>query len=540
VIGSILAAAICAFAQQPTPVYPRDESGPQAPWIVTVIHSTDVLKLADRLRSKDNVQVGVTGTPPGKTLNITTGLLIDDKGHVVTRLTTIDPKETDPTLMVSSNHGEKLQARLVGIDCATGFAVLRVESLKAELPIFAPPTALVDGAKVRLWSAAATRKRAGGDQGLDISPTVQVTEGSVNVTSTYSRARGAVGLKSDQLLSRNDSSVVTADQSHVVGMAQFAGFGRAYLYPIEMIREKVAKRVIEKGGSVPSGWLGISTDTLAGSAVSNPHKGVLITEVVPGSPAANGGLKPNDVIVGVDDFQVNSTADLSALLSSSPAGRRMKLKAVRNTEDVALDIELGGRGDCSAPVSLPFEEQVGQSVEQQLRVINKRLTDLQILYNSYSQTPEWRGRSEALAEIRIEMDRLDQQKFEIERQARRFGDNVRTNDSFGVAVPAGFTIFELNEQLVDYFKRRGLFVTGVKSGSAAETAGLRLGDIILSAASRESLTPAQLKMLLLNQRGPVTLKVLRNKKHVLYIRLSALSTKPEGGPRKAATPRRRQ
>ena len=53
------------------------------------------------------------------------------------------------------------------------------------------------------------------------------------VGSLYSRARGAFTLRSDSLLARSDGSVVVTPENLVVGIAQYAGFGRAYLYPIE-------------------------------------------------------------------------------------------------------------------------------------------------------------------------------------------------------------------------------------------------------------------------------------------------------------------
>src|SRR5262245_45406654 len=91
------------------------------PWIVTVIHSVNTYKLLERYRSQPNVQVGVLGTAPAHTLNVTTGLVVDGEGHVVTRLVTLDPNEADPILSVATSSGNRLSAKLVGVDCATGF-----------------------------------------------------------------------------------------------------------------------------------------------------------------------------------------------------------------------------------------------------------------------------------------------------------------------------------------------------------------------------------------------------------------------------------
>ncbi len=47
-------------------------------------------------------------------------------------------------------------------------------------------------------------------------------------------------------------------------------------------------------------------------------QGLLITQVLPGSPAAQQGLEPGDVIVGVNGVSVRGIADLNLLLARSP------------------------------------------------------------------------------------------------------------------------------------------------------------------------------------------------------------------------------
>src|SRR5262249_11936156 len=123
----------------------------------------------------------------------------------------------------------------------------------------------------------------------------------------YALARGALTLVSASLLSRNDGSVITTGENRLVGMAQYAGFGRAYVFPAAVLRDKVAKRVLAKRGSVAAGWLGAMGESLAAipepelAAIGLPGRnGVLVREVSPQGPAALAGLLPNDVIVGLD------------------------------------------------------------------------------------------------------------------------------------------------------------------------------------------------------------------------------------------------
>src|SRR5262249_14520728 len=150
---------------------------------------------------------------------------------------------------------------------------------------------------------------------------------------------------SASLLSRNDGSVITTGENRLVGMAQYAGFGRAYVFPAAVLRDKVAKRVLAKRGSVAAGGLGAMGESVAGlpepelDAIGLPEKnGVLVREVSPQGPAALAGLLPNDVIVGLDTAEVTGVADLSAMLASEPAGESISLRAIRNRQPVEIKV----------------------------------------------------------------------------------------------------------------------------------------------------------------------------------------------------------
>lgn len=514
-IAGLMFAGVLVVQAQEGIGYQKQQSYTASPWIVSVIHSTELLKLAGLLRGSLNAQVGVIGSATN-TLNITTGLVIDDKGHVVTRLVTLDPKEKNPSLFVAAPGSPQVPAKLIGVDCASGFAVLEVESLKAPAPVFGPAAPLSDGAQVKMWTSNVSGKLSH-DQAVEIVTTIGVIEGNIDTGSAYSKLRGAVGLRSERLRSRNDSSVVTSTDSRVIGMAQFAGFGRAYLYPINLIRDTVVQRVLERHDSVPSGWLGIAGRN---SVWQKEPLGVFITEVQTGSPAEQSGLKAQDIIVGFDDSEIRNMVDLMNLLSASPVGRALKLRVVRDSNPMVVDAVLGA---CDCPVlpriRLAFEQSAGQPLNEQLREMEKRRVDLQILYNSYQQIPNVRERQGALAEIQIELERLMRRKVEIEREAEAYGDNVGAREQFGQMAAAGFTFYEAKGQLASYFGRDGLLVTDVTVGSLAAGAGLRAGDLITGIIERENLPAARFKSLLLEQSNEFTLKVIRNRTEQVVVKL---------------------
>ena len=72
--------------------------------------------------------------------------------------------------------------------------------------------------------------------------------------------------------------------------------------------------------SVTRGWLGVQiqpvTEELAKTYKMKDAKGAVIAEVTENSPAEKAGLKPDDVVVGVDGREVEDNGDLSSYIAS--------------------------------------------------------------------------------------------------------------------------------------------------------------------------------------------------------------------------------
>src|ERR1041385_1080616 len=94
-----LALGSSAFAQTPEPAKPLVVPG--VPWAVSVVHTIDLEKMVAQMRSQGQVRVGIAGSAPPFVYNVTTGLVVDDQGHVVTRLSNLDPRRKTDNIMVS-------------------------------------------------------------------------------------------------------------------------------------------------------------------------------------------------------------------------------------------------------------------------------------------------------------------------------------------------------------------------------------------------------------------------------------------------------
>jgi serine protease Do len=115
--------------------------------------------------------------------------------------------------------------------------------------------------------------------------------------------------------------------------------------------EELAQRVEQKAGQIfvdgdeESGWLGVEitevTPEKAKDLKLTAVRGVIITSVEPDSPAAKAGLKENDVVTQYEGHAVEGTVQFRRLVRETPAGRTVALTISRNGVAQNLSVELG-------------------------------------------------------------------------------------------------------------------------------------------------------------------------------------------------------
>ena len=98
-------------------------------------------------------------------------------------------------------------------------------------------------------------------------------------------------------------------------------------------------------GRVEWGWLGVSiaeiTEDDLGRLKLNEARGVLIRSVMPGEPAAKGGIKPNDVLTAIDGTPLVTARDLQRVVAGSPVGKRVRVTLLRDGTPNEIEIEIG-------------------------------------------------------------------------------------------------------------------------------------------------------------------------------------------------------
>lgn len=99
----------------------------------------------------------------------------------------------------------------------------------------------------------------------------------------------------------------------------------------------------------PIGWLGISiqevgeelAERLAATFGVESGTGVLVIETIRGGPAEAGGLKPNDVIVKLDNQPIWEVRQLQGIIRQSAPGRSVRLTVLRGEQRVQVLVTVG-------------------------------------------------------------------------------------------------------------------------------------------------------------------------------------------------------
>jgi serine protease Do len=135
------------------------------------------------------------------------------------------------------------------------------------------------------------------------------------------------------------------------------------------IPSKMAKNVIDQiidGGLVKRGYLGIVLQPLdkdlAEALNLGKQEGILISEVMAGSPAQKAGLQQGDIIIGYNDKPVKNVATFRNEIALMNPNGQVTLKLLRDNKSMLISVMLGTQGDAEE-VALEVMGKLGLELE---------------------------------------------------------------------------------------------------------------------------------------------------------------------------------
>ena len=268
------------------------------------------------------------------------GFFIDEDGHIVTNNHVVEDADT---VKVRLANGEEVAAEVVGTDPLTDLAVLKVVPRKAQ-----PYVEFADDVNLRVgdWVVA-----VGNPFGLGGT----VTSGIVSAIGGQNRENQYLDfIQIDAPINRGNSGGPTFDlKGRVVGVntAIFSptggSVGIGFAIPARVAKDTVAQLI--ESGSVTRGWLGIqlqevTTEIAAAIGLKEPG-GVLVADVIDGTPAQKAGLMDGDVILGIEGEDVKTSNALSRRVASFPPGRKIDMRVQRDGKIRNIAVTLGQRDE---------------------------------------------------------------------------------------------------------------------------------------------------------------------------------------------------
>lgn len=281
------------------------------------------------------------------------GFIIDEKGIVLTNQHVVGDAGQGQKITVtvtSPTISGDFPATVLGSDARLDLAVLQIEG---EGPFPTVPLGDSDKARQGEWVIA-----IGNPYGRQFDHTVTVGVlsakgreieiiGSDRTTQTYKNL-----MQIDAAInSGNSGGPLLNIKGEVIGIntavhAEAQGIG--FAIPINVAKE-VLEELIETGGVAlpPEPWLGIYygsvTDDIRDYFSLPDARGVFISRVVAGSPAAEAGIQPGDVILRINQREIVEQDDLAEVIAECKVGDTIMLYLIRNGDSLLLPVTLGDK-----------------------------------------------------------------------------------------------------------------------------------------------------------------------------------------------------
>lgn len=193
----------------------------------------------------------------------------------------------------------------------------------------------------------------------------------------------------------------------------------------------------------------------------NEERGVQVIDVGEGSPADNAGIKPDDVLLSYNGETILGAQQFMRLVRETPPGRKVKIQLWRDGKAQTVVAVIGAFRSSNVFNQLPD-----------------------------SSSPEWRGFKAT----------------DVPRMLMTW-----TNLALGLEYEP------IDTQLAQYFGvKRGVLVRSVAKDGAAERAGFKAGDVLISLANRWLTSPEDLRRILHQPGKSMPVLLMRDHKQLSF------------------------
>lgn len=263
------------------------------------------------------------------------GVVMDKDGCILTNAHVV---HGSTEIKVSLEDGRVFPGVVRGMDMITDLAVLKIEA--KDLPV--PEMAKDNNLKIGQMAIA-----IGSPLGLVGGPTVtagviSALNRSIQTEMTYMegliQTDAAINPGNSGGALINSKGVVIGVNSAIIPFAQGIGFAipiQPALWIAEQLREH---------GEIIRPWISMNAVDVNPKLVAYYNlptdKGVVVTNLIPGSEAERSGMEIGDILIRMDDIEINNVRDLIKVMNKHKVGDKVTIVFFRGHKTMQLETVL--------------------------------------------------------------------------------------------------------------------------------------------------------------------------------------------------------
>ena len=263
------------------------------------------------------------------------GFIVESDGVILTNAHVLEGADEVRVRLIDRRE---FKGKVVGVDKPTDIAVVKIDAKGLPTVKLGDPRSI----KVGEWVVA-----IGSPFGFENT----VTAGIVSATSrSLPDGTYVPFIQTDAAVNPGNSGGPLFNmKGEVIGInsqiySRTGGYqGLAFAIPVDVAAD--VKTQLVQHGKVERGRLGVSiqevTQSLAQSFGLDRPRGALVAQVEKGSPAEKAGVKPGDVLLGINGKTVERSAELPPLVAAVKPGTKAAFELWRDGRKQTLDVTLG-------------------------------------------------------------------------------------------------------------------------------------------------------------------------------------------------------
>ncbi len=270
------------------------------------------------------------------------GVLVDPKGYIVTNRHVVEKADRIRVRLQDDPPGVLHDAKVIGMDQETDLAVIKIDG-KDNYPIAKLGNS--DSMQVGDWVLA-----VGSPFGLQATVTAGIV--SAKGRSIVPQRQFQTFIQTDAAINPGNSGgplvnmageVIGINTAILTDTNVYAGVG--FALPSNTVA-KVYNQLIGPDHRVARGSIGIMFNAQENPAIARVYgvnSGVTVSNVVPGSPADQAGLKVGDTIATVDGKPVKNGDELVADIADRKPGAKITLGLIRDNKKQDASVTVADR-----------------------------------------------------------------------------------------------------------------------------------------------------------------------------------------------------